>query len=104
MPVNNQQFVFSMQALGEQVLARDVVASEVWRKRYMSDYGGYRAVVEKLSNMTTCEPKDDRFPYQPKLCRRWWEDKHHKTCGFVTRKAIDYAINYSPGQDGQDDP
>jgi hypothetical protein len=100
MPVNNQQFVFSMQALGEQVVAWDVAVSEAWRKQYMSDYVGYRAVVEKLSNMTSCEPKDDRFPYQPKLCRRWWEDKHHKTCGFVTREAIDYAINCRRGQDG----
>lgn len=99
MPVNNQQFVFSMQALGEKVVAWDVAASEAWQKQYMSDYRGYLAVAEKLSKMTSCEPKDDRFPYQPKLCRRWWDDKHHKTCGLVTREAIDYAVNHSPGQD-----
>lgn len=99
MLVSNQQFVFSMQSLGEKVAAWDAAVSEAWQKQYMSDYKGYLSVMGKLSKMTICEPKDGRFPYQPKLCRRWWEGEHHKSCGFVTREAIDYAINYSPQQD-----
>jgi hypothetical protein len=98
-PVNNQQFVFSMQALGDPVVACDAFASDAWQKQHLSDYSGYLTLANRLSKFTTCEPKNDRYPYQPKLCRRWWVDEHHRTCGFVTRQAIDYAINYRPGQD-----
>lgn len=94
MAINNQQFVFSMHALGEQVEPYDSAASESWRKKFLSDYRGYCEIMKKLSALTSCEPKDDRFPYQPKLCSRWWDRNHHSACGFVTREAIDYAINY----------
>ena len=100
MQVNNQQFVFSMQMLGEEINAYDWNASTAWQARYFSDYSGYVELRKKLSKLTSCEPKHAQFPYQPKLCRRWWEDAHHRTCGFVSREAIDYAVNYRPGQGG----
>lgn len=96
MLVNSQQFVWSMMYLGYNVQAGVPHESEGWQEKYMRDYAGYREVVDVLRALDYCEPKFDRFPYQPKLCRRWWTPEHHKSCGFVTREAIDYAINYTP--------
>lgn len=92
MLVNEQQFVFSMMYMGYQVKAGLVHESEGWQNRYMRNYIGYREVADVLNSLECCEPKFDEFPYQPKLCRLWWTPEHHKTCGFVTRKAIEHAM------------
>lgn len=98
MLVNSQQFVWSMMYLGFNVRAGVPDESERWQDKYMRDYGGYREVATVLEGLDYCEPKFDRFPYQPKLCGRWWTTSHHGSCGFVSREAIDYAVKYTPSQ------
>jgi hypothetical protein len=31
-------------------------------------------------------------PYQPKLCRRWWDPVHQRQCGNVSEEAIRRAL------------
>lgn len=92
--INDQQFVHSVRYLGFAVDSSSPRDSKSWQTKYMSGYAGYREVAKFLNGLDQCEPKFDEFPYQPKLCRRWWLSEHHGTCGHVTREAIDYAVNY----------
>jgi hypothetical protein len=86
--VNDQQFSFSLVALGFDVPAGDWARAEAWKDKYLRSLEGYRAVKEALSKAKGCEPKYDRFPFQPKLCCRWWTAEHQKSCGNVTEQAL----------------
>jgi hypothetical protein len=92
--INNQQFLFSLQALGFQVPAAAYAEAEAWSNRYLRAFDGYLAVKQMLSSLDFCEPKFDRFPLRPILCRRWWVSEHHRSCGYVTEDALNYARNY----------
>jgi hypothetical protein len=92
--VNDQQFCFSLQALGFQIPAGDWAKGEVWRDLYLGTFDGYVAVKQCLSSLDRCEPKFSRFPFKPILCRRWWSGEHHRSCGHVTTKALDDARNH----------
>jgi len=92
--LNDQQFSFSLQAIGFQIPAAAHGEAEAWRDRYLKSYEGYLAIKEVLSKLERCEPKFDRFPYKPILCRRWWTTAHHRSCGHVTEEALNYARNY----------
>jgi hypothetical protein len=91
MLLNEQQFVHSMRALGSSVAASLSTASMEWQQKFMSDYNGYRSVAAVLIGLDYCEPKHSRFPFQPKLCRRWWASDHHASCGHVSAEAIERA-------------
>jgi hypothetical protein len=86
--INDQQFCFSLQALGFDVPAADWGRAETWKERYFKSLDGYRAIKDALGGAQGCEPKHDRFPFQPKLCRRWWTPDHHKTCGHVSSESL----------------
>jgi len=92
--VNDQQFCFSLQALGLDVPAADYANGEAWRDKYLTTFEGYVAISETLASLDRCEPKADRFPYQPILCRRWWTSEHHASCGRVTEASLSYARDY----------
>lgn len=92
--INDQQFCFSLQALGFQVPAAAYGEAEAWRTRYLGTFDGYVAIKQSLDAVERCEPKFDRFPFKPILCRRWWTTEHHRSCGHVTDEAIDYANKY----------
>jgi hypothetical protein len=81
MPVNAQQFVFSMQAMGYDVPAAMVEHNEGWQRMYMSDMTGYASVAAVLRTMDQCQQRHPRFPLQPVLCRRWWLPEHQSACG-----------------------
>jgi len=89
--VNDQQFCFSLQALGFQVPAAAAGDAEQWRDSHLGTFEGYVAVRQALSSLDRCEPKFDLFPFKPILCRRWWASEHHRSCGHVTDEALDYA-------------
>jgi len=89
--INDQQFCFSLQALGFDVPAAHWGRAEAWKDRYFKSLDGYQAIKEALSHIQGCEPKYDRFPFQPKLCQQWWSPEHHKTCGYVTAEALAVA-------------
>ena len=92
--VNDQQFCFSLQALGLEVPAAACAEADSWRDQYLGTFQGYLAVRHALSSLNRCEPKWGPFPFKPILCRRWWTSEHHRSCGHVTSEAIDYARNY----------
>lgn len=85
--INDQQFSFSLQALGFQLSP----ASEAWRDQYLGTFEGYLDLRQALGSLDRCEPKFDQFPFKPILCRRWWTSEHHWNCGHITNKALAYA-------------
>lgn len=85
--INEQQFCFSLAALGYQV-PMQWPQYEMWTGKYLGTLEGYAAIRTVLLEANRCEPKYARFPHQPELCRRWWTPEHHKTCGHASREAI----------------
>jgi len=92
--INDQQFSFSLQAIGFQIPAAAHGEAEAWRDRYLKSFEGYTAIKQALGKLDRCEPKFDRFPFKPILCRRWWTEEHHRSCGHVSEHAHNYARNY----------
>jgi len=96
--INDQQFSFSLVAPGFQIPASAYPQAEEWRERYMTNFEGYVKIKEILCGVDRCEPKYDRFPFKPILCRRWWTAEHHRTCGNVTEKSPDNAQKFDTEQ------
>jgi len=90
--INDQQFCFSLQALGFPVPAAAHAPAEAWRDRYLRTFEGYMTVRESLSSLGRCEPKLAPFPFRPTLCRRWWTPEHQGSCGHVTDEALARAL------------
>jgi hypothetical protein len=86
--INDQQFCHSLAAIGFNVPSYDWAGSERWRDNYLSSIDGYISIRDALDQVQHCEPKFDRFPFQPKLCRRWWLPEHQVSCGNVTPESI----------------
>lgn len=100
------QIVYSMSALGfprTSSLSMYSNFNEAWRLAHMRGYVAYATVADYLEGVDHCEPKDRRFPFQPKLCRRWWDPDHHATCGHATTEAIRYAVDYNPFEESRVD-
>lgn len=89
--INDQQFSFSLQALGFEAPAATHWEAEAWCDRYLSKYEGYCAVRDALAKLEHCEPKHARFPFKPVLCRRWWLPEHQQSCGGVSQEALHLA-------------
>jgi hypothetical protein len=92
--IHDQQFCHSLAALGYNVPSWDYAQSEAWKNKYLATLDGYFEVRDALRSATRCEPKFDRFPYQPKLCRRWWIPEHHRTCGHVSEVSLAAARKF----------
>ncbi|MHB8199949.1 MAG: hypothetical protein ACYDD9_03940 [Acidithiobacillus sp.] len=92
--INDQQFLHSLAALGFDIPSYDYARAEAWKEKYMASVDGYAVVRDALRSSNRCEPKFDRFPFQPKLCRRWWTAEHHKTCGCVTEESLARARKF----------
>jgi hypothetical protein len=90
--INNQQFSHSMNNLGFKVPAWDAGSADAWRKKNMTTFDGYLKIKDCLETVDGCEAKVERFPFQPKLCRRWWTEEHHRSCGHVTQSALERAL------------
>ena len=89
------QIVFSMNTMGfprTPVFPMFASSSDAWALENMHGYAAYKKVADFLETVGHCEPKNPQFPYQPKLCRRWWDPDHQATCGRVTDEAIRHAI------------
>jgi len=89
--INDQQFSFSLQALGFKVPAAAASEAEAWRDRYLGTFNGSLAIKHALDGTDRCEPKFAPFPFRPVLCRRWWSAEHHQSCGRVTEEALAFA-------------
>lgn len=95
--INDQQFSFSLQALGFDVPASAHGAAEAWRDRYLGNFAGYRAIRDALRNIKHCEPKFPMVPFRPVLCRCWWTREHQQSCGNVTAAALETAQELDKG-------
>ena len=69
---------------------------DAWRDQYLGTYDGYVELSKAFAAVTYCEPKAPQFPFQPKLCRRWWLEQHQKTCGNVTDEALKFLNRPDP--------
>lgn len=92
--VNNQQFCFSMRALGVQLPSSGYISESAGTHTYLGTFEGYTAINNILVRLEYCEPKWSRFPFKPILCRRWWIEEHHHSCGHVTEEAMGAARDY----------
>ena len=88
---NDQQFCHSLSALGFKIPSFDYHRAEAWKNNNLTSTDGYVAIRDKLQAFQHCEPKFDRFPYMPKLCRRWWTAEHQKSCGYVSEQSLSTA-------------
>ena len=78
--LNNQQFLFSLNAFGFNVPCVEADKADVWKRNNMSSLNGFRKLNDQLSALDRCEPKSKRFPYKPRLCRSWWDIEHLQEC------------------------
>ena len=86
------QFFYSLKALGYRLESNAMYGIEAREQEILSSFEGYEKVADFLRNLDQCEPKWDRAPYQPKLCRRWWEPAHQQSCGSVSQAALERAF------------
>lgn len=86
------QFFHSLSLLGYQFKSSTMYGIEAREQEILSSFEGYQKVAAFLRPLGRCEPKWDRAPYQPKLCRLWWEPVHQRSCGAVTQAALDRAF------------
>ena len=86
------QFFHSLRSLGYQFESNTMYGIEAREQEILSGFESYQNVAAFLRSLDRCEPKWDRAPYQPKLCRRWWEPAHQQSCGAVTQPALDRAF------------
>jgi hypothetical protein len=91
--LNNGQFLRSLSALGYRFAPSLGDRYQAKENAVFSNYEGYATVVEFLRPLESCEPKFAAFPYQPKLCRRWWDSSHQRTCGNLSKEAIQCALD-----------
>lgn len=91
--LNDQQFLFSLQALGINVPAAAVANAEKWKDQYLGTFEGFIEVSRVLNTLDRCEPKAHLFPFKPILCRRWWAAEHHRSCGNVSTAPNQFARN-----------
>lgn len=97
----DSQIYWSMRALGHSDRGSSTLDYEGWRNTNMRGYASYARIASFLEELDHCEPKHREFPYQPKLCRRWWDPEHHSTCGNVTAEAIRFAVNFNPYEEAR---
>lgn len=88
----NSQFFHSLRSLGYKFERQTSYGSDECKREILADFAGYKKVADFLRSRDQCEPKWDRFPYQPKLCRRWWDPVHQKSCGTATSEALVLAL------------
>jgi hypothetical protein len=87
--INDQQFCFSLRALGFQV-----PVTEEWLDQNLGTFEGYVAVKQTLDSLDHCEPKLGIFPFKPVLCRRWWTSQHQRSCGHVSDDELNRVRRY----------
>jgi hypothetical protein len=86
------QFFHSLNSLGYKPQLQPCRLSSEYGQELLSNFDSYRKVAKFLRSRDQCEPKWDVAPHQPKLCRRWWEPAHQKSCGAATPEAIARAL------------
>lgn len=91
--INNQQFSHSLQSMGFHLPTFEARLAEEWRRKNMTSSSGYLTIKDAIDRLDHCEPKNTRFPYKPILCRRWWDQEHHRSCGYISPEAIRRVVD-----------
>jgi len=86
------QVFHSLRSLGYKFQQQFSYGADRRTEEILADFDGYQKVAIFLRSCDRCEPKWDIAPHQPKLCRRWWEPTHQKSCGAATPEAIVRAL------------
>ncbi|MEI7297386.1 hypothetical protein SB783_38680 [Paraburkholderia sp. SIMBA_009] len=69
---NLNGFVHSLRSLG--IGFNNYGSDFAWEKKAMTSIKGYEELKRILSQVQVdIEPKSDRFPFKPRLTRRWWD-------------------------------
>ncbi|MFD0930862.1 hypothetical protein ACFQ1T_13820 [Methylophilus glucosoxydans] len=77
--LSNQQFKHSLNRFGFKVPAWEYHAANEWERAYMSNSEGFTILKEQVySHCPDIEPRSDRFPGIPRLCKRWWDRSYIK--------------------------
>lgn len=72
--LNNQQFKHSLNRFGFRVPAYDADAADAWERANMTSLAGLAALKEHVyPRCADIEPRSERFPLMPRLCKRWWD-------------------------------
>ena len=72
--LNNQQFRYSLCALGEKVPATDYDAATEWECTHMTSWSGFLQLKATLDGKSVdIEPLNSRLPMKPRLTRIWWD-------------------------------
>lgn len=85
-------FFHSLNSIGYRFQSQSSCLGGDREQEILADFDGYQKVAKFLRSHDQCEPKWDVAPHQPKLCRRWWEPAHQKSCGAATPEAIARAL------------
>lgn len=80
---HNQQFIFAMNFLGFNVPVYDADRMDLWEKKFMGSLEEFKKLKSVLDGTDRCQPKSNRFPHAPRLCKRWWDYEHTSTCGSI---------------------
>lgn len=74
--LNNQQFKHSLNHFGFTVPAWEHHAANEWERAHMTSLEGFVALQAQVySRCPDIEPRSERFPQIPRLCKRWWDRK-----------------------------
>jgi hypothetical protein len=73
--INNQQFRYSLNAMGFMVPAADYYAANAWEKKSMRGLEAFKRLHEHIYDKAPdIEPKNPVFNQAPRLCKRWWDE------------------------------
>ncbi len=74
--INNQQFQHALNHMGFRIPAWEYESARAWQEKNMR---GIDAFIELKKyyylNAPDIEPRDQRYPMAPRLCKRWWDKK-----------------------------
>lgn len=73
--INNQQFKYSLNAMGFRVPAADYYAATEWEEKNMRGLKAFERLRDHIySRAPDIEPRSPVFNQAPRLCKRWWDE------------------------------
>ena len=72
--LDNQQFLHSLRNCGLQVPAWGYSESQKWERENMVTLENFERMIKLMDTLPfDIEPRQERFPQRPRLCKRWWD-------------------------------
>jgi hypothetical protein len=86
------QFIHSLRYLGYTFKTGPTADFKAREAEVLGDFSSFQQVTSYLSTCGRCEPKVEHFTHQPKLCAKWWDASHQRSCGAATPAALARSI------------